>query len=42
MEGDKEVKMGIYSLTFLRNIVLKVWPGLEVPNLKTGFYSGRS
>lgn len=31
--------MYIYSLKFLRNIVLKVWPGLEAPNLK-GFYHG--
>lgn len=36
---DKEIKMYIYSLKFLRNIVLKVWPGLEAPNLK-GFYHG--
>lgn len=38
--GEIENKVGIYILNFLRNIILKVQPGLEAPNLKAGHGKG--
>lgn len=42
MKKGSEIKnkAGIYTLNFLRNINLKVWPGLEALNLKAGHGGG--
>lgn len=42
MKKGSEIKnkVGIYTLNFLRNIILKVRPGLEAPNLKAGHGGG--